>query len=1303
MRTTTDIERRKGKPRTPLIACLAVAATGLHLLFSAAPALAGQTHILEEVFGSAAQPSFAYSQAAAIDQSTGDVLVVERNSQQISRYHSDGTPSDFSALGGHVIDGVGPGADQTPQNGLTFGEPIDVQIAIDNSGTATDGNIYVTQNKLSGGAVQAVDIFASSGEYLGQITAAGASGFHQVSGAGQSPCGVAVDAAGDLYVGGGNEDAVYKYSPTANPPTNSDFIGTPFTTPHPCSLAAGIGSSGGALYATDSNSSSEFSGGYVVSLKQSSGATNYVVHNHGTPNDHPQHVSVDPSTGHVFVTTTGGDGTPPEVIEYDVSGAFGPTLVSSFSAGSNGVVVGGSTGQLYLVLSSQLMVYSHLVPLPDPITGPATEIERTAATVAGTVDTQGEELTECKFEYGLTTAYTDSAPCAESNSQIGTGTATVHADLAGLVEEAVYHYRLTVRNVNGPANPQGKDKTFQTKSKPEVLGLWSEGVGITEAALKAQINPQSAATSYRFEWGLTGAPSYEHTTSSIPIGSEPTSHTVHLFLQQLAPGATYHYRLVAENEIGTTNAPDHTFITFPYGAAPESDCANQPFRTGPSVNLPDCRAYEMVSPVNKNGGDVVVRELSYDGSGPGGYVQLSTEGNRLTYTAEYSAFAGQAANFRFDQYLSTRGGDGWITEGLRPPAVGRVTPEVSLAHTDREFAAFSPDLCNTWFADPDTPPIAVDAQPNHTNLYRRRNCGSNAGQLETITTSSSPLSQSTRHPFVGNSSVQGVSVDSRHVLFVAKGKLTEDASDALAPDAAGASPVQQVYDRFEGVNHLVSVLPSGKPNDQASQVGSGGGSLFGEGNLAGAVSADGSQVYWTATGNNNIREGVGNIYLRLHPEQGIVADECSEAGKACTLRVSAGGFQAFFWSASVDGSRALYGEDDGQGSETLSVFDLQKAEAEEPPRSLVAKDVLGVLATSADLSRIYFVSTAILSGAVNSEGDMAGPGKPNLYVSEAGATKFIATLDFTDVGQKLPKFNVAYNLVSTEPYGRPVRVTADGDHLVFQSRAPITHYDNADAQGGDPDAEVFLYREDGALTCISCNPSGARPVGRELPIPYVQADSTEAIVSPTGVSAAAWVPTWEHLLHASNALSADGDRLFFNSNDALLPRDTNGAPDVYEWEAVNAGRCSGITPSFFPQNDGCLYLISSGESPDDSEFWEASPDGRDVFFTTSSSLLPQDPGSIDLYDARVDGGFTRLTVPAACEGEACQSAPVRPPHPTPATSALAGDGNIEPGYAMVCRKPKVRRNGRCVRKRHRSQRDRKAAHGRVDHDRKANR
>ncbi|HET6578226.1 MAG TPA: hypothetical protein VFG66_07885, partial [Gemmatimonadales bacterium] len=110
---------------------------------------------------------------------------------------------------------------------------------------------------------------------------------------------------------------------------------------------------------------------------------------------------------------------------------------------------------------------------------------------------------------------------------------------------------------------------------------------------------------------------------------------------------------------------------------------------------------------------------------------------------------------------------------------------------------------------------------------------------------------------------------------------------------------------------------------------------------------------------------------------------------------------------------------------------------------------------------------------------------------------------------------------------------------------------------------------------------------------------------------------------------------------------------------------------------GCLSLISSGESSEDSEFVDASPDGRDVFIRTGESLLPQDPGLIDIYDARIEGGFPPPPPPRPeCEGQACQSPPPPPAFPTPSSESFQGPGNVK-----QAKQPK-----RCPKGKHRAKR-----------------
>jgi hypothetical protein len=260
------------------------------------------------------------------------------------------------------------------------------------------------------------------------------------------------------------------------------------------------------------------------------------------------------------------------------------------------------------------------------------------------------------------------------------------------------------------------------------------------------------------------------------------------------------------------------------------------------------------------------------------------------------------------------------------------------------------------------------------------------------------------------------------------------------------------------------------------------------------------------------------------------------------------------------------------------------------------------------------------------------------------------------------------------PGKRAARISPDGSHAVFMSAASLEGTDNLDAASGEPDAQVYLYDAvEDELRCVSCNSSGARPTGQNL--------------DDRGVWAAARIQGWEVLLHAPRVLSDDGTRVFFESFEALVPRDTNSTWDVYQWEEEGKGTCKASSETFSDASGGCVDLISSGTSTAKSTFLDADPSGDNIFFSTQSSLVKADYGLNDVYVARVGGGFAVPQPRAECEGEACQSPPPPPPSVTPSTESASGPGNVRQGKAKPRRcakgKRRVKRAGkvRCVKKR----------------------
>jgi hypothetical protein len=843
-------------------------------------------------------------------------------------------------------------------------------------------------------------------------------------------------------------------------------------------------------------------------------------------------------------------------------------------------------------------------------------------------------------------------------------------------------------------------------------------VTTSEATLHAEVNPQGLVTTYSFEYGTDT--SYGKSTSSGGAGSDAAVHSVAKSIEGLAPGTTYHYRVVATDTAETLPGADRTFTTYSK-FLPETSCPNQVFRIGVGANLPDCRGYEMVSPVDKNGGDIAPF-FGVIGDPRASYNQGAIDGNKMTFSSG-TPFGDVLSGRNANQYLSSRSASGWTTHGIDAKVDRLLEEPYNLTYPlETAFRLFTPDLSNAWIEDASVTPLTPDAAKNIPNLYRRDN---SANTYEALNTSEPPVIPA---ELEYQSHIRGNSKNFDSILFDSRAPLTPDAF--LTTEAR-----YQTYVADAGQLHLVSVLPEGSPNPTNS---SGGRFIrFNQANSSGgAMSDDGSKAFWTASSS----EQAGSVYLRENPSApqsaqafgsalgngdlttgsneitGVTtsrgafavgqeiygnafppgttitavnpgsltlsaaasgftqtgksletASDCTEPAKACTIAVSesvAGGGLAFFDLAGADGSKALFsvGSTVDENGPAASNNDLYEFDVETQTPTLVAHKSWGVLGANEDASLFYFVSEEDLAaGAVEDE--------PNLYLDDEGVVTLIATLKHLDV-TRANGFELVTTILGDGKY-RGSRVSSDGRHLVFMSRSKALSeatagYDNTDAIAGTEDREVYSYEVGGELLCVSCNPSGARPDGQLLEQSFVEPGH-----GITSTWAAAWIPGWEHSLLAQRVLSGDGSRIFFNSYDALVPADSNGVQDVYQWERPGSGDCSEANPSFSARNGGCVTLISSGQSPQLSEFIDATPSGNDVFLTTGSSLVRPDPGLVDIYDARVGGGFDYPTTSVGCEGETCQGLPAPPNDATPASSSYNGPANVkEPAQKKKHKKQK---------------------------------
>jgi hypothetical protein len=832
-----------------------------------------------------------------------------------------------------------------------------------------------------------------------------------------------------------------------------------------------------------------------------------------------------------------------------------------------------------------------------------------------------------------------------------------------------------------PDRPAPFDQVPQVP--PSIESQFPGVVGMESAELFAQINPHFFAdASYYVEYGPQ--PCSITTCTRAPLGPVPLGagrignpvRTAPITVSGLQPGTDYFFRFVSESEGGGPvrgvggqigiDGLEGTFSTF---APPPTGpiCPNAAVRGGPSAHLSKCRAYELVSPVDKNGGDVAANAavINY-----GTLAEAADSGDRATFSS-VTAFANPAAAPLVSQYLSERTDAGWSTQGISAP---RGLEILGISGRGR-FKSFTPDLCAGWFLQDSNPTLTADAPVGFPEAYRRTNC-SNPFTYQALA-AAVPLGfapNSIQDPtYADYVEPLGASADGQFSVFRAPTPLTSD--------ACKQSGIVQTYERGpQGLLRLISALPSGKGSCSHSSAGTFYGT-FDQINIAStyhAISNDGSTVYWSENGNTTSviagagpseTGGVGRLLVRLHAQ--AEPGKCSEPGKACT-QVVAESSRAAFVAATPDGSQAIYttfAESSGLPIK-LSRYDANTNTssllAEIPPSEIGPNGYLGVIGASQDLSRIYLVTTADFTGGqTNNEGERAEAGRPNIYLSENGTLTFVAPL-----GKVEAKVNGASPReggfpASPFPMFRSSRVSADGSTLAFTSSVQLTKRVTADRNSGEPDTEVYMYRAgagNGTLTCASCNPSGATPLGRQIAL-------IENEKQP--LWAASTLPGWAEANRPTRLLADDGSYLFFQSFDQLTPGDQNLAQDVYEWQSAEGrSECEESGAEAYSVGaEGCLTLISSGTSPQDSELIDASANGSDVFFITGANLLSQDQGQFDMYDARIDGGFPEAAGPAQpCQGEECQAAgPV--PGLLPPGSDVQGQGNRRP---PKCPKGKVR-------------------------------
>lgn len=445
-----------------------------------------------------------------------------------------------------------------------------------------------------------------------------------------------------------------------------------------------------------------------------------------------------------------------------------------------------------------------------------------------------------------------------------------------------------------------------------VTGLTSQsGVLATGQAISGAGIPASTTIVSLEETELTLSKAVEAGKSSPQVlltatGPQPVAAKV----SGLGPGTAYRMRLLAHNSDGpsATAGSEKTFATFP--AVPLfGPCPNDPFRSGelasfghPSAALPDCRAYEQVTPVDKNGADA---------GGEANLVRAAPGGGAVSYLSS-AGIPGGVGGQAIPSYAAVRGPEGWATHGLLPPAsTGRQ------AHIAGWLPDFSTDYALVEKTEGESAKVALLAL--------------SPGRPPTVVAPYTEYSEVLRRDAAGEEFLvfAGASAGGEQVLFDSPAKLPG------AGAALEGRPNVYAWDRVGQALHLAGVLNNGEAPPEGAFVapynwaGGTNKTTLAEGGPetqyytqdSHAISSQGD-VFFTAAGS-------GRLYERLDPtapQSAVLAhpgeeSECTEPGKACTLQLSAsekengkgpgrsdaaGPRPAAFMAATPDGATAFF-------------------------------------------------------------------------------------------------------------------------------------------------------------------------------------------------------------------------------------------------------------------------------------------------------------------------------------------------------------------------------------------------------------
>lgn len=626
-----------------------------------------------------------------------------------------------------------------------------------------------------------------------------------------------------------------------------------------------------------------------------------------------------------------------------VAGSFGEPVQGTITGLTAGVTyearlvaVNNSEGA-EVVSDPSAPFTTEAVPPPSLTMEPATAISATSAHLTGTVEPNPPPGNPPASNVDWHFQCNPGCPGLAGGTVLAGATGAeqvVEASAVGLEPNTKYTVTLIGKNAGDPV--ESSPISFTTgEAAPEAQTLPAFAIrGGTEAIVGGTVNPHNADTTYWIEWGQTSTYGQKIPLTPVAIGSGGIRKFVTERLTGLSPSTVYHAQLIAKNTAGEGKGIDVNFETAPASDQITQGCANATLRVqNQSTLLNQCRAYEQVSPTDKNGFEIG-GETNYQN-----YV-AAEDGSGVAFESN-GAFGDSKSSTFNNPFVSRRSPSGWTTHALAPPAPSRAGTESTY------LSWYSSDLGRAIVLPPRGYHLAPMDSPGDYNLY---GLDTTDDQLVTLNNTGP----------VESASVIGASNDAERVYFTSSRPLLSGAPEGYST----------IYKWEEGQLSIASRIP---PGDEPSPHG---GSINNAASGHNFVSEDGSRLLFESPDESfmqvlYLRDGGETFRITPEGTSGTIVGATPDLSKIYFNSVDA------LAPGAVNGSFNLYRYD--AGSHTIFLV------APGHDGSGGAGEVLGV---SRDGSYVYFRSETQYFPDQGISGEPGG--RTNLYLWHDGEIRFIA-------------------------------------------------------------------------------------------------------------------------------------------------------------------------------------------------------------------------------------------------------------------------------------------------------------------------